>query len=272
MKVLLFGYFGFGNFGDELILKSADKLLSSQHQVSVVVSRKLKLKNKNKKYIRRGFFRILEAVIDHDVLLFPGGSVFQDKSSPLSPLYYAFWALTAKMFKKKLILAAQGIGPLQRRINLIITRKVFQIADFVSLRDELSAQYCRKNRIRYDQVGSDIVWSLLEKSTADDKDLDQSIFLGRDVYRYTIPELMGMISRSKVVCSDKYHVILVAALLGAEVAIIGSDPKLRALAADLAVGIYPEYNELIEAKSPSNIGLMKKRSTAILQQLVKQIQ
>ncbi|GBR72517.1 polysaccharide pyruvyl transferase CsaB [Candidatus Termititenax aidoneus] len=126
MKILLAGYYGFGNLGDELLAQTARELLSAKHTVTVCRAR------------RNFLFLLLPA----DCLLLAGGSLFQDVTGRgLSVLYYSAWACAAKLFRKKLFLVAQGIGPIRAPLNRWLTRAVFRRADFVSLRDRESAEF-----------------------------------------------------------------------------------------------------------------------------------
>ncbi|MDR2428205.1 MAG: polysaccharide pyruvyl transferase family protein [Candidatus Margulisbacteria bacterium] len=131
MKILLAGYYGFGNLGDELLAQAARELLSAKHDVTVCRA-------------RRNFLPLLWRA---DCLFFAGGSLFQDVTGHgLSVLYYSALALAAKLLRKKLFLVAQGVGPIRAPLNRWLTRAVFRRADFVSLRDRESAEFLRLPR------------------------------------------------------------------------------------------------------------------------------
>ena len=57
------------------------------------------------------FFHILWGVFDTHVLISGGGSLIQNGTGSLSLLYYLFIIALAKFFRKKVIIFAQGIGP-----------------------------------------------------------------------------------------------------------------------------------------------------------------
>lgn len=119
MRILLVGYFGFGNLGDELLAETAAGLLKN-HQVAVLSNRKK-------------FWRELRHC---DCLLFAGGSLFQDATGfGLSLIYYSLLGFAAKLFGKKLFLVSQGIGPLLRPFDKFVLRCLLAKADFISVRD-----------------------------------------------------------------------------------------------------------------------------------------
>jgi polysaccharide pyruvyl transferase WcaK-like protein len=131
VKILLAGYYGFGNLGDELLAQTARELLSVKHSVTVCRA-------------RRNFLPLL---LRADCLLLAGGSLFQDVTGRgLSVLYYAALAGAAKLLRKKLFLVAQGLGPIRAPLNRWLTRAVFRRADFVSFRDRESAEFLRLPR------------------------------------------------------------------------------------------------------------------------------
>ena len=126
MKILLAGYYGFGNLGDELLARTARELLSAEHTVTVCRA-------------RREFLPLLWR---SDCLLLAGGSLFQDVTGRgLSVLYYSAWAYAAKLLRKKLFFVAHGVGPIRAPLNRWLTRAVFRRADFVSLRDRESVEF-----------------------------------------------------------------------------------------------------------------------------------
>ena len=125
-KILLAGYYGFGNLGDEALAGTAARILHAKHQV-VVLRR------------RARFWPLL---CWSDCLLFGGGSLFQDATGRgLSLLYYAFWGFAAKLLGKKLFLVAQCFGPVRRPLNRLILRWLLRRADFISVRDSASAEF-----------------------------------------------------------------------------------------------------------------------------------
>jgi polysaccharide pyruvyl transferase WcaK-like protein len=73
-----------------------------------------------------------------DVLVFPGGSIFQDVTSVRSVAYYSRLVRKAKAKKKKVALLGQGVGPLNTFFGKRMAAAAFRAADIVTVRDPSS--------------------------------------------------------------------------------------------------------------------------------------
>lgn len=69
-----------------------------------------------------------------------GGSLLQDATSLRSLLYYIMLIKFARCFNAKVLLIAQGIGPLKRRLSQRLARYALKTCDLITLRDERSFQ------------------------------------------------------------------------------------------------------------------------------------
>ena len=140
-KVLIVGYYGRGNPGDEALMEAAAKVVMEAGCVPVVATDDPSSAPPGAGVVpRTAFFglRALRAVSSCDVVLFGGGGIFQDATSLRSLLFYARLALKAKAHGKVLLLLAQGVGPLRRRLSRRLVRAVFESADMADVRDERS--------------------------------------------------------------------------------------------------------------------------------------
>lgn len=165
-KILVSGYIGFNNFGDEAIFKSLFNHLQNDCEISVLSN------NRNypcKIYSR---FDIFRAVRENDILISGGGSLLQNKTSNLSLIYYLAIIFFAKLFFKKVIIFAQGIEPIKGKFFQIITKQILKICDFISVRDEKSQKLLADWGIKSILL-SDPIYSLLNevKIKEDKKDL-----------------------------------------------------------------------------------------------------
>ena len=128
MKFVLAGYFGFGNFGDEAILKYAIDILHyyyKEAQISIISQNPDAIK---KEYGLSGIYRfsfkeIISEIKSCDYLIFPGGSILQDVTSIKSILYYLSLIWLGIFFKKKVIMISQGIGPIKSNLAKKLTKK-----------------------------------------------------------------------------------------------------------------------------------------------------
>ncbi|MEA3313714.1 MAG: polysaccharide pyruvyl transferase CsaB [Caldisericota bacterium] len=132
MKILLTGYFGFGNAGDEMIFHvMKTKFENKGHCVYSFIKNP---KNMNE-FRRNSIKAIYSAIKKSDIVVSGGGGILQDKTSSKSLHYYLFIIKVAKLLHKKVAVFAQGIGPLNKQINKIAVKKALNRADLITVRD-----------------------------------------------------------------------------------------------------------------------------------------
>lgn len=142
-NILIFGYIGYGNLGDETNLKHLVELIRGV-DVGIemtVVSAAPELtaaENKIRAIGKPNFFGIIKALRKADLLLGNGGSLFQDVTSMRSLIYYSALIVLAKLFRVKVFLYGQGIGPLRSGIGKKLTGWVLSMANLITVRDRLS--------------------------------------------------------------------------------------------------------------------------------------
>jgi len=144
-RLLVSGYYGFHNAGDEAIL---DALLQSTRALPVPPQITVLSKTPEETAKKHGcntvprfnVFRVFRAMRRADLLISGGGSLLQDKSSTRSILYYLSIIRLAKLLKKPVMLYANGIGPVSRPRNRKLVRTVVNRADLVTLREESSRE------------------------------------------------------------------------------------------------------------------------------------
>lgn len=142
-KILISGYYGFGNIGDEAILKAMlsefDKMKEA-NDITVLSNNPAQTElDFNVKATNRSSIKaVIKSVRSCDVLISGGGSLLQDKTSRISIYYYLFIYLIALINKKRIIIFSHGIGPISRRLNKVLIKYVFKRASSISVRDEES--------------------------------------------------------------------------------------------------------------------------------------
>ncbi len=142
-RVIMSGYYGFNNSGDEAILLSMHKniqALGSNFHITVLSNKPEETKEDyNMEVVYRfSIWEVLRAIKGCDVLLSGGGSLLQDSTSTRSLMYYLSIIVAAKAFGKKVMLYANGIGPVTRKQNRRIVKLVVNKADLITLREENS--------------------------------------------------------------------------------------------------------------------------------------
>ena len=163
-KVLVSGYIGFNNFGDEAIFYSlSNHLKKLEFDVSVLCSNKNIVKEKYdvKTYNFKKPFEIIKAIFNCDILISGGGSLLQNKTSNFSLFYYLSILLIAKLLFKKTIIFAQGIEPINGKLQTFITKSVLKTVNFISVRDENSFNLLKSWKLNPVLV-SDPIYSIIE--------------------------------------------------------------------------------------------------------------
>lgn len=140
-KIVISGYYGFANAGDEAMLTAIIKSLrSTEPSVGLtVISGNPELTAAQHKVASIHRFNPLEiftAVKDCDLLLSGGGSLLQDVTSKRSLLYYLSILALGKTLGKKVMLFAQGIGPINSGLLRRLTKFVCSKVDLITVRDK----------------------------------------------------------------------------------------------------------------------------------------
>src|SRR3989339_978082 len=127
MKIALSGYYGFGNIGDEALLTIIKQKIAGAE--FTVLDRS---------------FKIISQIFRSDLLISGGGTLFQDKTSSRSFYYYIGVVALAKLMGKKVMILAQGFGPLNKTLNRHLARLVLNRVDIITLRDKQSLETIKK--------------------------------------------------------------------------------------------------------------------------------
>lgn len=139
-KLLLSGYYGFDNSGDDAILKALVKNLKSDYKLTALS--KSPEKTKKEYHIdavdRFSISAVYKAMKETDLFVFGGGSLLQDITSSRSLYYYLALIKLARFLNKKVFVFANGIGPIDGKFNRFITKKVLNKVDYITLRDKSS--------------------------------------------------------------------------------------------------------------------------------------
>ncbi|SMB91183.1 polysaccharide pyruvyl transferase CsaB [Peptoniphilus asaccharolyticus DSM 20463] len=168
-KILVSGYYGYNNIGDEAILKGLVDGISEISDAEIVVlsknpdwtTEKYGVKAVNRSKISD----ILVNMKRTDMLLSGGGSLLQDVSSSKSILYYLGILKLAQLMKKKTFVYSQGIGPIRRTFNRFLTRNILNKVDYLNVRDGQSEAYLRDLNVKRDvQVTTDTVFGIKRPS------------------------------------------------------------------------------------------------------------
>jgi len=161
MRVVLCGYYGMGNGGDEALLAALLEMLPS-HAVPVVLSgnpQETMNRYGVRAYPRKSLWGIWSAMRGAKAFIWGGGSLMQDTTSVLNPLYYGGLMLLAHWLGLKTIAWAQGIGPLHHAWTRRFTRHLLRRCTGVTVRDRASASLAADWQIPA-WLAPDPVWAL----------------------------------------------------------------------------------------------------------------
>lgn len=145
-KILLAGYYGFGNLGDEAILEmTLNQILEITDRKNITVlsgNREATSKKYNINTIDRyNIFSIISKLVNSDALVFGGGSLLQDITSKRSIYYYLFLIRLAKIMNNKVIMLSQGIGPIINENSKKAVQSTLGLVDYITVRDKHSKEF-----------------------------------------------------------------------------------------------------------------------------------
>lgn len=153
MKVLISGYYGSGNVGDEAVLVAIIQGLKGRDpEIEITVlsaSPGLTAELNGVRAIHRtAWHRIWREMRRAEIFISGGGTLFQDVTSSRSFWYYLGLIIMAKIFRKKVMVFAQGFGPLRKKHNRKVARAVLNRVDLITVRDEDSLRALERLKVR----------------------------------------------------------------------------------------------------------------------------
>ncbi len=129
-KIVLCGYYGCGNFGDEVILSQILKKIRVSFADYRLDLRVLRTKSPAD---------VLSALRGADVFVFGGGSLLQNATSDASLFYYAAIIRLARLSARQLLMLSNGIGPI--RDGILPQRAFVRILGWAAAQfDEISVR------------------------------------------------------------------------------------------------------------------------------------
>jgi polysaccharide pyruvyl transferase CsaB len=141
MKLLISGYYGFRNAGDEAILAGMVEMFRAEGWGVTVLSADPAWTEQvhGVAAVDRRSWRVIRAALrETDVLVSGGGGLLQDATSIRSNLYYLGVLRLARHLGRRTMVLAQSIGPLQARLTRFLVRWGLRGVDAITVRDERS--------------------------------------------------------------------------------------------------------------------------------------
>jgi len=199
-KIVLSGYYGFNNSGDETILYA---IISMFHKIDPSIEITV-LSNEPEKtaklYNVRAVSRwrwsqVIRTVSECDVIISGRGSLLQDVSSINSPLYYLAVIFLARLLGKPVQIFAQGIGPLTNKKNRRLTAWILNRVSAITVRETGSKTELTSLGVTLPvEVTADPVLGLNRDNI--DKEIGRSILERNDFYFTDEDKKLGVFIRS----------------------------------------------------------------------------
>ena len=214
--VVLSGYYGFNNSGDDALLMAILRDIRTVMPETrfLLLTKKPKLGKEHCMVDTVHRFRpikLYRALKSSKLLLSGGGSLIQDATSAKSLYYYLFVMNLAKKVGCKVFAYANGIGPV-RNEHVKMVRSVLCKADKITLREQMSAKEFERicQGVPYEvtadpavglQVKNNTLFNILEKEGIKEKKL-----LGVSVRAWTEndPHFLEKVSRTIKGACEKY--------------------------------------------------------------------
>ena len=151
-KILILGYYGFGNIGDDAILRGlieGIRFQAPKFDIEYLSPMNLDL-NQGKKYecinwhpsliwaLKHPMLKLksINRIIKADLLIIGGGGLFHDIYSIIP---FAFFDLILRyFFGRPIVMVSIGVGPFNSKISPYFFRRVFKIPYYISVRDKTS--------------------------------------------------------------------------------------------------------------------------------------
>ncbi len=149
-RIVISGYVGFGNVGDEAILTATlRELRSALPDVDVVVL-SADPADTSRQHETASVHRLhpLPALWRSDLLLFGGGGLLQDYTSQRSLFYYLGIIMAARLLGKRTMVYANSIGPVLRPSSVRLAGWVLNGVDAITVRDRASADELQRLGVR----------------------------------------------------------------------------------------------------------------------------
>ena len=143
--VIMSGYYGSRNSGDEALLQSiVQSLRCERNDIRIIVlSRRpneTRLTHRVKSIYWLNIPSIMWAMKNTRLLISGGGNLMQDETSTRTLMYYLAIIKVAKLFGTKVMLYANGIGPVKGSKNKIHVKNQLNSIELITIREENSWQ------------------------------------------------------------------------------------------------------------------------------------
>lgn len=156
-RVVVSGYYGYDNLGDDAILLSLRESIQAALPGATVVALSNKPAETRERCGVEAVYRFNPFALRRELrrctlFLSGGGSLLQDHTSTRSLIYYTTLIRMAHRYGKKVMFYANGIGPVRETKNRERVREACGYADVITLRDTVSAEELRSMGVAEEKI------------------------------------------------------------------------------------------------------------------------
>jgi len=164
VKILVAGYYGCGNLGDDALLQALYQNLAGTNIEVVAMAgnpERLQRAIGVRAIPRREVQYFKKEMKSSAALVFAGGGILQDVTSYFSLRYYTGLIQQAKKMKKPVMMIAQGVGPVTSVLGKSAANAALRQVDLLTVRDSMSAGAARAlGYPGHVEVTADLAWLL----------------------------------------------------------------------------------------------------------------
>jgi len=152
-EILIAGYYGFHNAGDEAMLAGIRRSIGElRPDVTFTAISGTAAQTRSLHGIRAvsrsDLKAIWEAIGRADLVMFGGGSLLQDVTSSRSLIYYLGLATLAQIRRRPVMFYAQGVGPIVRPLGKVLVPLIVNRVNLITARDPEAAEAFRRLGVR----------------------------------------------------------------------------------------------------------------------------
>ncbi|MEK3880411.1 polysaccharide pyruvyl transferase CsaB [Paenibacillus sp. FSL M7-0420] len=160
-KIVISGFYGFRNSGDEAVLQSILNALRKQSQAAGITLAPVVLSIDPEwtaatygveSVHRMKLGEVRRAISESAGLISGGGSLLQDVTSSKTIPYYLGIIKLAQWMGKPVFIYSQGIGPVNRKLFHPLIKSIFRKCAYISVRDEQSRLLLQSMGLSIDEV------------------------------------------------------------------------------------------------------------------------
>jgi polysaccharide pyruvyl transferase CsaB len=194
-KIVISGYYGFKNLGDEAVLAGITSLLkNNQEELKITVLSASPQKTAElyqvKAVSRSSIIEILAVLAEADLFISGGGSLLQDVTGSFSVPYYLGLAWLAKMQGTKTVYYAQGAGPLNKGWSRKLTALSLNRFELLGVRDQGSKDLLKNSGVKKEiELTVDPVFALYDPLNNKRQQIKGQIEVGISVRPWSVDYL-----------------------------------------------------------------------------------